>query len=480
MKKFLYVLLAVVLLASSLVGCTQQSTPAASAQSATSKQPETEAATAQSAEASVSNGEIVTIEFWNSAEGAMATSVEYLVNEFNNTVGKEKGIVVNSVFQGGDVMEKLKTLAQAKDFANFPDVGQIYSAGIPTLVKMKPLLYMDDVYASGSYDIQVAKDDIIPNFLRTYTFEGKLVGMPLNASSLLMYYNKDAAKEAGLDPENPPKTIEELAQWTDALTVRAADGSIERYGLNIQIDRYEFVNFLAGINSDGCNYIGDNGGGRDAGMTKLTIGEDGSLRKFLTEWQKVIATGGYKPINDDERGEFANGLSAINFQSSSQLATMIRNSEGKFELGVAPIPKCTNDDFAGASVGGGSLCMFDLGDDARKQAAFTFIQFMASAESQLYLLMNNGYLPVNANSYELDAYKTFVAEQPLAKVAETQMRNSHVGMQEPFDLINWELNTLVKENMISFANGEISLDECHDTIVNGFNEKLTEYLRANG
>lgn len=473
-KKILSGLLAAMLLVSSLSGCGQKSEPE-------SKQPATnQPATSESTGGEESTGGIVTIEFWNSAEGAMATSLEYLVNEFNNTVGKEKGIVVNAVFQGSDVMEKLKTLAQAQDFANFPDVGQIYSGGISSLVKMEPLLYMDDVYASGKYDIQVAKEDIISNFLRNFTFEGKLVGMPLNASTLLMYYNKDAAKEANLDPEAPPTTIEELAEWTKALTLKAADGTVERYGMNIQIDRYEFVNFLAGVNANGCNYIGDNGGGRDGVMTKLTIGEDGSLRKFLTEWEKVIATGGYKPVNDDERGEFANGLSAINFQSSAQLATMIGNTEGKFELGVAPLPKCTKEDFAGAAVGGGSLCMFDLGDETRKEAAFTFVQYMASPESQLYLFMNNGYLPVTEKAYELDEYKKFIEEQPLAKVAEEQMRNSHTDMQEPFDLINWELNTLVKENMIKFANGEITLDECHDTIVDEFNAKLTEYLRANG
>ena len=167
---------------------------------------------------------VITIEYWNSAEGAMATSTEYLVKQFNDTVGKEKGIVVNSVFQGGDVMEKLKTLAQANDYGNFPDVGQIYSAGIPTLVTMDPLYTISEVYDSGEFDISVQQEDIIENFLRTYQYEGELIGMPLNASSMLMYYNKDAVREAGLDPDAPPTTIAELAEWTDKLTVRNSDG----------------------------------------------------------------------------------------------------------------------------------------------------------------------------------------------------------------------------------------------------------------
>nr|HMM32924.1 extracellular solute-binding protein [Clostridia bacterium] len=251
-------------------------------------------------------------------------------------------------------------------------------------------------------------------------------------------------------------------------------------GMNVQIDRYELVNFLMGISDGDCNFIGDNEGGRAGMMTKLTIGEDGSLNKFLTEWEKVIATGGYKPVNDDERGEFFNGLSAINFQSSAQLTTMINGAEGKFELGVAPIPHATAEDKVGASVGGGSVCMFNVGTDAQKQASFEFVQFLASPESQLYLFKNNGYLPVNKASYELDEYKAYVVEEPRAQVAVDQLTVSNTGMQEPFDLIMSEFNGLVKSNMIDFANDIITKEECERNIVDGFNAKLTEYIRANG
>lgn len=479
MKKLLSSILVLVLTTGMLAGCGNSGV---SSSSTVASEPASTSASSQGtespSEASTDTaGEPVTIEFWNSAEGAMATSVEYLVGQFNTTVGAEKGITVNSVFQGSDVVEKLKTLFQAKDYANFPDVGQIYSGGIPSVLQMEPLVTVEEIYAEGKLEITIAKEDIISNFTRTFTFENKLVGMPLNASSMLLYYNKDAAREAGLDPDAPPTTVAELAEWTEKLTVRDGD-TITRYGLNIQVDRYEFVNYLCGVGGE-VNYIGDNEGGRAATMTKLTIGEDGSLRKFLTEWQKVIATGGFKPVNDNEREEFAVGMSAMNFQSSAQMQTMRTLTDGKFELGVAALPRCTEEDAAGAAVGGGSLCMFDLGDERRQEGAWIFMQYMASPESQLYLLQNNGYLPVNENTYSLDETAAFLEEQPLANVAIDQMRISHPGMQEPLDLINWELNTLVKDNMISFAEGGVTLDECHDNIVDGFNAKLEEHLRAN-
>lgn len=421
----------------------------------------------------------VTITFWNSAEGNWANVLQALIDEFNATVGAEKGIVVESTYAGSDVTSKPKELAQANDWENFPDTAQIYSAGIPTVSTWDCLLTMDDMYASG-YEVTVAKEDLVPNMVRTYEYEGQFLAMPLNASTLLLYYNKTAAVEAGLNPDAPPATIEELAQWTEALTVKNEDGSIARYGMNIQIDRYELVNFLSGISADGCNYFGDNGGGRDGLMTELTIGSDGSLEKFLTEWEKVIATGGYKPVNDDERGEFGAGLSAMNFQSSAQMATMMGKAEGgNFELGIAKLPACTAEDNFGACVGGGAMTMFNNGDDAKIEASWVFLQYMASAESQLYVCANTGYLPVNSATYESEGWTELTETMPGLLIALDSLNSSHPGMQEPFEILNTDLNKLVQTNLIAFANGEVDKASVITNICDEFNALLDEYIDAN-
>lgn len=470
MKKALALLLAVLMLLSMAAcsGKTADSTPS-DTQQTQDNAPAAEQETPASADP-------VVITVWDSG------GFESWYEEFNNTVGKEKGIVVESVPQGSDVAEKIKTLAQAEDWKSFPDAAFIYAAGLGAVIQMDPLVPVGDLYASGKYDILLAEDDLVDNCRRAFTFEDKLISMPMNTSSMLMYYNKDAVREAGLDPEDPPKTLAELAEWTDKLTVRDGSGNVTRYGLNLQIDRYELVNFLIGVGENGVNYIGDNEGGRKAVMTKLTIGEDGSLDKFLTEWSKVIATGGYKAVNDNEKEEFGAQLSAINFQSCAQLGAMMKLAEANgFELGAAPIPACTAEDSMGASVGGGSFCCFSPnGDEAKLAATFTFVQWMSSEWSQLRLFEAMGYLPVCKSAYESDDMKAAVEAKPLSQVAIDQLFSSNPDMQEPFDMINWELNTLVSTNMIDFAAGSIDQDECVNNIVDGFNAKLTEYLRANG
>lgn len=477
-KKILALLLAVIMVLS-LVACGSESTDPTKVSNETNAPELNETLPVVADGTKLDPANPTTITFWNSAEGNWANVLQALIDEFNATVGAEKGIVVESTYAGSDVTSKLKELAQANDWGNFPDTAQIYSAGIPTVSTWDCLLTMDDMYASG-YDISVPKEDLVANMVRTYEYEGKFLAMPLNASTLLLYYNKTAAEEAGLDTSNPPTTIEELAAWTEALTVKSADGTITRYGMNIQVDRYELVNFLSGISEDGCNYFGTNGGGRDGLMTELTIGTDGSLEKFLNEWEKVIATGGYKAVNDDERGEFGAGLSAMNFQSSAQMATMMGKAEaGGFELGIAKLPACTADDNFGACVGGGAMTMFDNGDDAKIEASWVFLQYMASAESQLYVCANTGYLPVNSKTYELDGWTELTETMPGLTVALDSLHNSDPGMQEPFEILNTDLNKLVQTNLISFANGEIEKDEVITNICDQFNELLAEYIDAN-
>ena len=112
--------------------------------------------------------------------------------------------------------------------------------------------------------------------------KGKQVCMPFNSSTLLLYYNKDAFKEAGLDPENPPATLDEIADACEKLTI-TENGQVTRYGFNAVLDRYEMVN-LVGNQGEG-TYFGDNESGRSGLITKLTCEEQ--IGNIFKAWEKI-------------------------------------------------------------------------------------------------------------------------------------------------------------------------------------------------
>lgn len=421
------------------------------------------------------NDQDVEITFWHHMEGTNAEALETVCGNFNETTGKEYGIVVTPSFQGTNTAEKLNTLAQAGDWKNFPDVCQVASAGIPAISGYEIFVAPEDMYAKGE-DIILKRDSIIANNARTFTYKNKLCAMPFSNSTILLYYNKKLFEEAGLDPKNPPKTLAELADATQKLTKRNGD-EIETYGLNVQVKRYQLVNWVGGEGA--YHFIGDQEGGRTGLMSKVTFGEDGSLMKFLDEWEKVIATGGYKPVEDNINEEFAMELSAMAIMSSARIAKLEGLIGDSFEWGTAAFPRVSADDKGGTAVGGSGIVMFDKGDESELRASWIFQQYLGGEDAQFDFCTASGYIPMNKDLYETNRMKEYLAEHDKMVAAVDQLAASNPNVQEPFDIVTGDINSIIDEEMLAFAQGEQDKQTTHDNIVSRCNEKLENYVKVN-
>lgn len=417
----------------------------------------------------------VTLTLWHSLGGVNAAAFDAMVASFNETVGAERGITVESVFQGDDTTEKLKTLDQANDLANFPDVGLIYGAGVPSVMRMEPFVPVQQFLDDDAPD-SLTLDDLSPNGARAFSYQGKLLTMPFNISSILLYYNTAAFAEAGLDPDKPPATIDELAAAAKALTVREGN-DVKRWGLNVELRRYHMANFIGGQGE--YNFFGNNEGGRSNPMTEVTFGADGSMAAFLAEWQKVVDSGGLKHVEDNINEEFASGLSAMAIMSTARIATITDLATPEVTWKVAPLPRVRATDTGGTAVGGGSLGIFNLGDKARTDAAWEFVQYAASPEVQAQFHLDTGYIPVNKATLELPQIKEHLAANPAYQVAIDQMLASNPNVQEPFDVINWEVDSIIRDTLRAFAEGSVSAADAENQMVTQINERLAAYARAN-
>lgn len=438
--------------------------------------PETAEPDTAQAEAGENSAGPVEISFWHHMEGVNAEAVETVCRNFNDTLGKEKGITVTPSFQGTNTAEKLNTLAQAGDWGNFPDVCQVASAGIPAISGYDIFVSPESMYEKGE-DIILERDAIIENNARTFTYMDRLCAIPFSNSTILLYYNKDLFEAAGLDPEAPPKTLQELAEATEKLTVKDGD-EVTTYGLNVQVKRYQLVNWVGGEGE--YNFIGDNEGGRTGLMSKVTFGEDGSLMKYLDEWEKVIATGGYKPVEDNINEEFAMELSAMAIMSSARIGKVQGLVGDSFAWGTAPLPKVSADDKGGTAIGGSGVVMFDKGDPEELKAAWIFQQYLGGEEAQYDFCTASGYIPVNRDLYETDKMKAYMEENDKIVAAVEQLMSSNPNVQEPFDNVTGDINSIIDEEMVAFAQGEQDKQTTHDNIVNKCNEKLEEFVRVNG
>lgn len=416
---------------------------------------------------------VTEVVFWHSANGAIGTALENVIDTYNETRGAEKGIKVNLVYQGYEGTDKVLLAYQTNDIKNAPDINQGLTSTIPQMMDL------DWTVSAAEYMNQegseINEESFYEALRRSCTYEEEMVAVPFASSTLLLYYNVDALKEVGLD--GPPETMDELIEYVNVLTAKDDGGNVTRYGLNMQTKRYQLVNFIVSQNEQ--SFFGDNEGGRLAPMTKLTIGEDGTLRAYLEKLDGLVKTGGYKYVEDSINEEFAQGLLAMAIMSSSRVSTITDLVGDSFKFMTAPIPKVNAGDTSGASVGGSALMMFDRGDQKRLDAAWDVLQYCASPEAQYIFSSGSGYIPVNKETENLEDMKTYYTENPQYLVALEQMKNSSPLAQEPFDLVYNEINSIVTDTLLEFCQGKLSIDETIDKIVSSCNAALDEYHYAN-
>ena len=417
------------------------------------------------------DGDATEVVFWHSYSGATEEALKSIIDGYNEGRGKEKNIHVELVYQGYEGTDKVTLAYQTKDYDNAPDINVGLTSTIPSVMEMGWSVSAEELMEKeGS---EVTKDTFYEQLQRACTFQDEMVAIPFSNSIPLLYYNVDMLKEAGYT--EPPKTMDELTEYVKALTVKEGD-EVKRYGLNMQVKRYQLMQFCVSQNEN--SFFGDKEGGRTDIMEKITAGEDGTMQAFLEKLQALLETGGYKYVEDNINEEFAQGLSAMVIMSSPRLGTMDGLMKDKYM--TAFLPKVNEEDTNGAAVGGSCLNIFDRGDEERLEAAWDVVQYCVSPESQYTFSTASGYIPVNVECENMEEMKKYYEENPQYKVALDQMKASNPLAQESFDPTYNEINGIITEAMLEFCQGNKNIEETVDSIVEQCNASLDEYHAANG
>jgi len=195
----------------------------------------------------------VTLEYWIAGDPRRTPVYEASVARFTEATG----IKVNVTEQVGDntqIQQKLFTMIAS---GNAPDVLHVDTmyvrdmAVVGTILPLNDFEGFDELYAT-----------VIEAELRPLQLDGLTFGFPIRGNSIQLVYNKDMFREAGLDPDNPPKTYEELVEAAVALTVRDDRGNVEVYGYEtgMTADAHWSMHVFSPIFwSHGGEYVGEDG-----------------------------------------------------------------------------------------------------------------------------------------------------------------------------------------------------------------------------
>ena len=426
---------------------------------------------------SVTQRPVVEIEFWHPNSGLLGDAMSELVAQFNSTVGSEKGIVVREVYQGraSDVATKLRASLQAERPQDLPDLAQVDATGV---MDVRDSPFMVPVQRLAEADAEFSLEELQPGTVLSMTYEGSMIGMPFNASTILLYYNKDAFREVGLDPEQPPRTIAELADYAGKLVKTSPDGrTITRYGFAGVPSSYELVSWIGQQN--GVSYLTDRRNGHDGNPTRVVFDTEGTLATFLDQWRRVYESGGLGNMTSDVRQQFIAGRTAMFAISTSSLATILDSVGDRFEVGAGYLPMVNESSTGGVNIGGGAIFVFENRNDPQKVATWEFLKFLTSAETQLSWHKRTGYFPVNLATYEMEEFGEHLAENPLFKVAIDQLNDSDPRIQSVWWPNSYQAYYEIQNNIIEMLEQNRSTAETVQRISNTLNRYMDDYNRMN-
>jgi sn-glycerol 3-phosphate transport system substrate-binding protein len=414
-------------------------------------------------------GAEIRVEFWHAMEGERRHYLEQLVAEFNRSQSDDR---IVPLFKGG-YAETITAAIFAVRTRTQPAIVQVNEVQTATMMAARGAIYpvYDLMRLRG---LPFERSAFLPVISGYYSdVDGNLLSFPFNASTPILYYNKDLFRTAGLDPDTPPKT------WPE---VEAAARRLRRSGVPcgftshlpswVNVENFSaFHDVPVATRSNGLN-------GLDA---ELTINNPVMVRHIaaLAAWQTERLFD-YSGRGNDAEPRFPAGECGIFLGTSALRAAIIANS--RFEVGYGMLPYWP--DVAAAPqnsiIGGATLWVLRGRPAEEYDATARFFAYLSRPEIQAAWHQNTGYLPITQAAYKLTKDQGFYARAPGADIAIEQITHkpptvNSLGLRlGSFVLIRDAIEDELEE---AFA-GRKSAKDALDAAVSRGNDLLRQFERA--
>ena len=249
-------------------------------------------------------------------------------------------------------------------------------------------------------------------FLLNGQVGGKTWGVPFQRSTIVMYWNKELFKEAGLDPNKAPASWPELVSMAQKLTKKDASGKVTQYGIQVPSSGFPYWLFQGFTTQNDVILAGEAG--------NQVRYDDPKVIEALQFWVDLSRKHGVHPAGVVEWGttpkDFMEKKVAMIWTTTGNL-TNIR-SNAKFDFGVAMLPAGKK---RGSPTGGGNFFIFKKATPAQQEAAFKFARWLTTPERAAQWGIDTGYVAVSPAAWDTPAMKKYAADFPPATVARDQL-----------------------------------------------------------
>lgn len=411
------------------------------------------------------------IQWWHALTGANNDVVVKLSEDFN---ASQKDYKVVPVYKGS-YPDTLNAGIAAFRAGQAPHILQVFEVGTGTMMSakgaIKPVYEM--MKEAGEKFDPAAYLPAISGYYSTA--KGEMLSMPFNSSSMVMWYNKDAFKKAGLDPAKPPKTWPETFEAAKKLKAAGYDkcgvsnawapwANIEQFGAWHNIPLSTKVNGMAGT---------------DAVMNF------NQSPLFLKHWTNLVEmqkdkTYDYSGRTNNGEGRFTSGECPIFLTSSGFFGNVKANA--KFDWANAAMPYYP--EAAGAPqnsiIGGASLWVMGGKKPAEYKGVAKFFTFLSDVDRQVKLHTESGYLPITKAAYEKVKASGFYKDKPYLETPILELTNkaptdNSKGLRYG-SLV--QIRDVWSEELESALNGQKTPKAALDAAVERGNQMLRQFERS--
>lgn len=338
--------------------------------------------------------------------GPVTKIVDDMVDRFHK---ENPDIKVTAVYAGNytDTMTKAMTAMKG---GQPPQLSVLLSTDVFTLIDEKAIVPIDDLVTDKAW-----LKNYYPAFMANGQIGGKTWSIPFQRSTIVLYWNKDAFKEAGLDPEKAPASWDQMVEMGKKLVKKDASGNTVRWGVEIPTTGYAYWMLQALAIENGQRMM--NEAGNEVYLTAPKTVAALDYWVDLSRKHNVMPTGTIDWAT--LRTDFLEGKTAMMWHTTGNL-TAVKDG-AKFNFGVAMLPA---KERRGSPTGGGNFYVFKNATPEQQKAAVKFIQWMTTPERAAEWSIKTGYAAVSPAAYKTPTMETYAKGFPAALVARDQLEHA--------------------------------------------------------
>lgn len=415
--------------------------------------------------------------FWHAMGGGSGDLLNDMVEGYEGADGQAE-------YQGS-YEETLNSLFSSIEADEMPDVVMIDSLHNQQVLDTEATQPVSELLGDD-----FPTDDLVSAVQDFFVVDGQLNSMPFNNSNAILYYNKDAFEEAGLDPEQPPETLEDVRDYSEAIV----DSGAANYGITWP----NHVWFVETFYSLADELLLDEENGHAGSPT--TIHTDTDFARDLWSWWQgmyeddLFLNSGIEAWGE-ARSAFLTGEVAMKLDSTAAVEATLSGAQGDvedneeideedvdtFELGTGYHPSPT-EDRTGVVIGGASLWVSNQMSDEREEEVAGLLEELSSIENQIEWHKGSGYYPIRQEAISQLEDDGWFEDNPHYATAFDQLLESETTPATLRMLVGpaREVQLRVQERSQEIFSGDVSVEDGLASMKEDVEEELERYDRVSG